>query len=1150
MFSLLNNYYNQTNINSNNSSFNNFIAVLTALQSSNNHIIIAPDNATATDLYNLATYLNSNNKNVFYFPALFTTPYQKFAVKKSLLHKRMHVLNSLLQNSQNNLVITTAMAFISKIISTDYLQQHTLTLKTNQKLSLSALKQYLVNSNYQHVGLVNHPGSFAIRGDIIDICTLSTNNTTLAVRIDMFDDTIEQIRVFNTETQTTISTLNTITLFANTEIIFNPTTIQNFTTNYLNTFNENNPHLIEQISQNIVPVGIEHLITLLYSNTNYLHNYLPNCTIIDTYGMQNLQDLANKHISAYVSINKQISTFSSQQLILHPSKIIASANQISSLYSNHNVISFSNNPSQNNYVNCLNFDVQFASFKANNNHIQATINFIKQHKKYNIVIFTQSQDFYTQLTQSLTANNILFSNQLNNTSKIKILETNFNINANFIANNTIITTEYNITGVAKTWVNQDYVSNNTNYKKILQQLSTIGIGDIVVHNKHGLGKYLGITNLTVNNIKHDFLEIEYKNCEKLFVPVENIDLISLYSSSNAEDVVLDKLGSNNFETKQQKVKEQIKDIAYDLVKISANREIQKGIPLEINSGEYNQFAKEFLYVETNDQKNAINDIINDVVNQKPIDRLICGDVGFGKTEVAMRACFLFANGGYQVIVIAPTTLLVEQHYKTFKNRFANFNITIDKLSRFTSAKHKKEIVTNLANGSLSIIIGTHAVLSSTIKYKNLGLIVIDEEQSFGVVQKEYLKSLKANSNVLTLSATPIPRTLQLSLKGVKDLSLITTPPTLKLPINTYVLPVDYLAIKEAILNEVTSGGQVFFVCPKIADITELTNIVESLNLNIKSISLHGQMPKEDIENNMIAFESKEFDLLICTNIIESGLNLKNVNTIIIYNSNNFGLSQLYQLRGRVGRGNIQGNAYLLYNPQKLTPKAQKRLEVMQSLDYLGASFTLASYDLDIRGAGNLLGEQQSGHIKEIGFDLYQKLLQQEINNLKQNNSNSVDLVNFSPSINLNIPIFLPKTYINNIEVSMQMYQKIGNVKNITDLEDIKTELLDRFGAIPEPAQNLLTTVAIKLQAQTLYIEKIIASSKGIAMYFYNNNCPYVDKLLTLIANPVHNLSIKPPSVLFLNVDNTLNPNQEIVESYANKQIKALQSCLNNLKNLL
>lgn len=818
--------------------------------------------------------------------------------------------------------------------------------------------------------------------------------------------------------------------------------------------------------------------------------------------------------------------------ILPPQDLLLKIDELNEIFNNTNHIFFNSSNAlkiQGEDIKItLAMDKILILKKSIGNIYDVLIAYFKEYLNYKIIVFYNREEFRDRLL-----NKIKLTNDVN-IDNIFFIKSNA-INNGFIFKDCIFLNEEEVTGVKQTFIKEKKHNN------ILNTLGTFNISDILVHKKHGFGIYQGLKTLRVNNIDHDFLEIQYKDNEKLYLPVENMDLLSRYSSFS-EEVVLDKLGSYAFENKQKKIKEKIKDIAYDLIKLSANRKLKESVVLDFDAQDYENFCNDFPYIETQDQLNAIGDILQDFSLNSPTDRLICGDVGFGKTEVAMRAAFLIANSGYQVIVVTPTTLLCNQHYINFKERFKNVPVKISQLSRFVTNTQKKQIKEDLANGSIDILISTHGVLAKDVKLKKLGLIIVDEEQNFGVVHKEKLKILDEKAHLLTLSATPIPRTIQQAFKGIKELSLINTPPINKLSINTYILPFDLLSIKLAIDKELQRDGQVFIVCPRIKDIQEIqTDLYKVYNNKIKLVIAHGQMPTKNLEDAMIDFQNKKYDVMISTSIIESGLDLKNVNTIIINNSDMFGLAQLYQIRGRVGRSNIQSYAYLLYKNQKsLTPNAEKRLNILQNLDYLGASFALASYDLEIRGAGNLLGEEQSGHIKDIGYDLYQKLLEEELNHIKNNSSTQNEYAFFSPSININAPVLIPKNYISDMEASIQMYQKLSQINDIKQIEDVKNEMIDRFGVLPKQVINLFETIELKILSQKALVDKITFGNRGILYEFYNKTFPKVDELLNYITSSNDGLILKPNGMVL--------PINEDDEEY--DKIKKCKNVLYNLHKIL
>ena len=1097
-------------------------------------MIIVSNDQEAEQIYNFAKSLKL--ENIFYFPSMQIDPFENTSPKKSILNARINILNNLYLNQKNPKVLITSIAgFMRKTLPKEYLTDKFLDLKLGYTISRLDLEAYLLNNNYKKVSSVSEDGCFAIRGDIIDIGILDK-----CYRIDFFDDLIERIRIFDSYSQKTLQDIDSLTLCATSEIIVNESTIKNFKYYSLLYLNYINQEYVDLLENKILPRGCENYLSLFYDKVDSIISYMNNPTIIDLCNENDYKNFYNSYQDSYDYIFKSSKILKQDVYILDVDKLLISVDEVNNLKSINKLVNFvvySEINQQNEEINLELPMLDIIKIKQSKTNIYEVLyDYIEQNKNKSIVMFTNTDEFQDKLIHKLKFHNIPYAtsiNECNDDIRILILNT-YVINKGFVFNNLIILNEEEITGIKKTF------NNIKSKNKILENLSSFALDDILAHNKHGFGIYKGIKTLVINQLEHDFLELLYKDNEKLYIPVENIDTLSRYSGYSSE-VILDKLGSTAFENKQNKIKDKIKDIAYDLIKIAANRNLKKSVQLNINNDDYQNFCKDFLYVETQDQLNAINDILNDFLSEVPSDRLICGDVGFGKTEVAMRSAFLIANSGYQVIIITPTTLLCNQHYINFTKRFQNFPINIKQLSRFVSTSEKKQIKEDLSNGKIDILIATHSILAKDIQIKKLGLIIIDEEQSFGVIHKEKLKTFNEQAHLLTLSATPIPRTIQQAFKGIKDLSLITTPPINKLSINTYILPFDILTIKLAIDKEIQRGGQIFIVCPKISDIDEIQIILNKIYKNLSVVIAHGQMSTNNLENAMLDFQNKKYDILLSTSIIESGLDLKNVNTIIINNADLFGLAQLYQIRGRVGRGENQAYAYLLYNNSKvLTPNASKRLNILQNLDYLGASFALASYDLEIRGSGNLLGEEQSGHIKEIGYDLYQKLLEQEINNIKNNNTDSLEYTNFSPSINLNAPVLIPKNYISDIETSMEMYQKLGKIKDVSQIDEYKNEMIDRFGNLPFQVINLFESIELKILSKKVYVDKITFGNKGILYEFFNGVFPKVDKLLTYIEEKKGLISIKPQGAIMLN-----SLNSDIAE-----QIKNAKKILQDLNNIL
>ena len=644
----------------------------------------------------------------------------------------------------------------------------------------------------------------------------------------------------------------------------------------------------------------------------------------------------------------------------------------------------------------------------------------------------------------------------------------------------------------------------------IQEVSSLQIGDFVVHVEHGIGKYEGLKTLQISSVPHDFLDVIYDGGDKLYVPVENIEVLSRYGAADAL-ATLDKLGGVAWQARKARVKKRLKEIADYLLKIAAARKLHSAEVLHKPDGSYEEFAARFPYPETDDQLTAIADVFDDLAEGKPMDRLICGDVGFGKTEVAMRAAFVAASSGKQVAVIVPTTLLARQHYQSFMARFMDTGLRVGQLSRLVKPREAALVKEQIKNGEINIIIGTHALLAKSIEFCDLGLLIVDEEQHFGVAQKERLKNIKADIHVLTLTATPIPRTLQMALSGVREMSLITTAPLDRMAVRTFVLPFDAMVMREAILREQFRGGQTFYVCPRIADLDKLAERLHQFVPEVKYAVANGQMSPTALENVMSDFYDGKFDVLLSTNIIESGIDIPRANTMLIHRSDLFGLSQLYQLRGRIGRAKVRGYAYLTYPAgQVLTREAQKRLEVIQSLDTLGAGFTLASHDMDIRGAGNLVGEEQSGHIREVGVELYQHMLEEAIAAHKAEGLGEAYISSdWTPQISVGLPVLIPESYVADLGLRLSLYKRMSALTTRDEIDNFSIELIDRFGPIPVEVKNLLEVIYLKSLSRLANVDKVEVGDKGILIGFYQNIFKNPSALLAYIADQKGTAKIRP-----------------------------------------
>ncbi|MBP6434956.1 MAG: transcription-repair coupling factor, partial [Sphingorhabdus sp.] len=658
--------------------------------------------------------------------------------------------------------------------------------------------------------------------------------------------------------------------------------------------------------------------------------------------------------------------------------------------------------------------------------------------------------------------------------------------------------------------------NRKSADAFLAEMAALSPGDLIVHVEHGIGRYEGLASIPVGQSPHDCVALVYAGGDRLYVPVENIDVLTRYGNSDGS-VALDKLGGEAWQRRKAKLRERITAIAHELIRTAAERALRPGAAMEVEDAGYAAFVDRFPYAETDDQERVIAEVLEDLASGRPMDRLVCGDVGFGKTEVAMRAAFAAAMAGYQVAVIAPTTLLARQHYTNFVERFADTPLKIDRLSRLVPTAEATKTREGLTDGSVDIVIGTHAVLAKTVKFRKLGLVIVDEEQRFGVNHKEQLKALKSDVHMLTLTATPIPRTLQMAMSGLRELSVIQTPPVDRLAVRTYVMPWDEVVMREALLREHYRGGQSFFVVPRISDLAEIEEYLRDHVPEVKFVTAHGQMAAGEIEERMTAFYDKRYDVLLSTTIIESGLDIPSANTLIVHRADRFGLAQLYQLRGRVGRSKLRAYAYLTQPADRiLSETAEKRLKVLSDLDSLGAGFQLASHDLDIRGAGNLVGDEQSGHIKEVGFELYQSMLEDAIVAVRaeaQGLAKPRD--SFSPQITIDAPILIPDDYVPDLSVRMALYRRLNDLDGALEIEGLAAEIADRFGPIPEPTQNLLRLIEIKQNALVAQVAKIEVGARGALVSFHEDRPPNIPGLLAYVERLGVSAKLRPDSKLVI-----------------------------------
>ena len=1073
----------------------------------------------------------SKNIEVFILPAWDINPYDKVSPNSEVTSKRLETLSKIYGGlKQNQILLTTANAAIQKLIPIEVIKSASLSVKVKDNIKREELLSFLINNSYINISSASDHGEFAVRGSIIDIYPPSSE---FGVRIDFFGDEIESIRKYDPLTQISLSSMDKFEIIPASEILLNQKYIDNFKQNYLEEFGvaaSGKDPLYEAITEGRKHQGFENYMPLFYDKLDTIFDYCKGANISfehDVEGVfeERFETIKDSYNSRLVYVKS--GQYGSADHFLKPEKLYFLENEFNKALEQKTCVYFSKFSKPENTSNSYQLEYRpnasyFSEAKLQN---KSAINMFRDEladrfekgEKLKIIVACISSGSRDRMVGILNEHDIKTVNIDNfENEQALINRTNIGVGVvaienGFEAKGIKVVSEPELLGEK---IFRRRSSKARRAEDFIREAANLAEEELVVHKEHGIGRFKGLETLIINKLSHDFILLEYKDGDKLYVPVENIEMISRYGGEN-ENAELDKLGGLGWQERTSKVKKRIKDIAAELIKVAAERELREGTSIDNFTGAYEEFCARFPYAETEDQLNAINDVITDLASGKPMDRLICGDVGFGKTEVALRAAFAVVQNNneenkLQVALICPTTLLARQHFNTFIDRFQGTGIVVKQLSRMVTSTEMKKTKEAIKEGKVDIVIGTHALLAAQLEFKNLGLMIIDEEQRFGVGQKEKLKKLKANTHVLTLTATPIPRTLQLSLSGIRELSLIATPPVDRLAIRTFVMPYDDITIREAILKEHYRGGRTYFVAPRIKDVEEMEKKLKEKIPEVKVVVAHGQMKPDDLDKIMTDFADGKFDVLLATTIVESGLDIPSANTIILYRADMFGLAQLYQLRGRVGRGKVRAYAYLTMPPRKLlTKQAEKRLEVMQKLDTLGAGFTIASYDMDIRGFGNLLGEQQSGNIKEVGVELYQSMLSEAIENMKAINDNKEAAESdYSVKLNLGISVLIPESYVKDSDLRMGLYRRLGNLQDDAEIESFAVELADRFGKLPLEVENLLETIKIKYVCKKLGVDKLDAGEKGASLQFRNNKFSNPDALIKLISEKPLKYKIK------------------------------------------
>ncbi|WP_131781862.1 transcription-repair coupling factor [Legionella gresilensis] len=1086
-------------------------------------LIITPDNLTATQLLDELQffYNSSNSEEILFFPDWETLPYDQFSPHQDIISERLLTL-SRLQQTSNAIVISSIATLMHRLAPPQFLHQYAFILKEQQKLDLSQFQYHLQEAGYYAVNKVIERGEFAIRGSIIDVFPMGS---THPFRIELFDDYIDSLRRFDTETQRTIAKIEEIKLLPAKEFPLNESSITLFRRSFREQF-PGNPSLspiYEAISNAQLPSGIEYYIPLFFTNTVTFFDYLPDDATIFTIDNISIQaetfwhEVTTRYEQRRYDVSRPL--LQPEHAFISSNEILTKANLFQQIHCYHD---------KKEKKNAFNFPVQagpclFIDRKAANPLKKLTDYLANPDNRFLIVAESAGRrevllDLMKQ--QNLSATHYdTWQDFLNSNHHIGIIVGPLADGAELIEEKIVLITEAQLYGDYSTPQRRS-TTKSVDPDLIIRDLAELQLQAPVVHLQFGVGRYQGLKTLHNDGNANEFLVLAYAGDDKIYVPVTSLHLISRYTGLDSDHAPLHRLGSDQWQKEKRKAAEKIHDVAIELLEIYAKRETKPGFIYQIDQQDYQRFASGFPFIETPDQAHAVEQIMQDMQSPRPMDRLICGDVGFGKTEVAMRAAFLAVQNSKQVCVLVPTTLLATQHYENFRDRFADFPINIELLSRFRSTKETTKIIESLKDGRIDIVIGTHKLFSKDIQFKNLGLLIIDEEHRFGVKQKEHIKALRLNVDILSMTATPIPRTLNMAMAGIRDISLIATPPAKRLTIKTFWQEKTDNIIREALLREILRGGQVFFVHNNIETIDRIGQELQQLIPEAKVRAAHGQMRERELEKIMSDFYHHRFNVLVCTTIIETGIDIPTANTIIIDRADKFGLAQLHQLRGRVGRSHHQAYAYLLTPNQKLlTRDAVKRLEAIVSLEDLGAGFTLATHDMEIRGAGELLGEEQSGNMQAIGFNLFMDMLDKAVEDLKAGRTPELTApIQQGPEIDLRISAIIPEDYINDIHTRLIMYKRIANAKDKDQLRELQIEMIDRFGLLPQPVKNLILITELKLLATQLGINKINASEQQGKIEFSENPKINTSVLINLIQVHAKRYRLEGPTKLRFMLD--------------------------------
>ncbi len=1081
-----------------------------ALKSQGRMLAVVVANATdAQRLLDEIPWFGSDEKlRCHLLPDWETLPYDAFSPHQDLVSERLATLYEI-QNGQCDILIVPATTALVRIAPPSFLAAYTFFFKQGEKLDEARLKSQLTLAGYTHVSQVMSPGEYSVRGGLIDLFPMGS---ALPYRLDLFGDTIETIRTFDADTQRSLYPVKEVRLLPGREFPMDEKSRTAFRNRWREQF-EGDPSrsvVYKDISSGIASAGIEYYLPLFFDETATLFEYLP----LDTsFALIGDIDGAIKRFWSDTQSRYQFLNASRERPLLAPESLFLTDENFFTLAKSFGrwIIHHDDQASE--------LSAPIPNIAVNRRMDDPVVNLRsyllqgRADKNQRVMICAESSgrretllQYFNEYDLTLTPCEGFAGFQF---SDAKLMLGVAPLHAGF----ELFTADGNLTFITETELyagsgrraGKKKQEGVTQVESMVRDLSELKIGDPVVHINHGIGRYMGLVSMDLGEGETEFLHLEYAKDTKLYVPVSQLHVISRYSGASPDDAPLHSLGSGQWEKAKKKAAQQVRDTAAELLNLYARRALRQGHSFEYSAHDYERFADSFGFEETPDQDAAISAVIKDMTGGKPMDRLVCGDVGFGKTEVALRAAFIAVMGGKQVAILAPTTLLAEQHAQTFSDRFADWPVRIAELSRFRSGKEINQAIKGMADGTVDIVIGTHKLLSDDVKFTRLGLVIIDEEHRFGVRQKETLKALRAEVDVLTLTATPIPRTLGMALEGLRDFSIIATAPQKRLAIKTFVRSEDGSIIREACLRELKRGGQVYFLHNEVETIQNRMAMLTELLPEARIAVAHGQMHERDLEKVMRDFVAQRFNILLCTTIIETGIDVPTANTIIMHRADKFGLAQLHQLRGRVGRSHHQAYAYLLvHDVAGLTKLAQRRLDAIQQMEELGSGFYLAMHDLEIRGAGEVLGDNQSGEMHEIGFQLYSDMLNEAVRSLK--NGKEPDLaapLSTTTEINLHTPALLPADFCGDVHERLSIYKRLANCTAQEKIDDMQEEMIDRFGKLPEAAQALIETHRLRVAAKAVGIVKIDAHSEAATLQFEPN--PPIDsmRIITLIQKNKH-----------------------------------------------